>query len=53
MVRIVNAETPPANVLFTPCPPELRYAWARQALGPGAFSLCGVTHTLCSQRALE
>jgi glycosyltransferase involved in cell wall biosynthesis len=45
--------TPPAGVLYMPCPPDLRYAWARQHRGPGAFALCGVTHTLCSQRALE
>ena len=45
--------TPPASVLYTPCPPDVRYAWARQHGGPGTFALCGVTHTLCSQRALE
>jgi glycosyltransferase involved in cell wall biosynthesis len=45
--------TPPAGILYTPCPPDLRYAWARHQRGPGAFALSGVTHTLCSQRALE
>jgi glycosyltransferase involved in cell wall biosynthesis len=45
--------TPPANLLYNPCPPDLRYAWARQHKGPGSFALSGVTHTLCSQRALE
>ncbi len=40
--------TPPATLLHTPCPPDSRFAWARQHGGPGAFALCGVTHTLCS-----
>jgi glycosyltransferase involved in cell wall biosynthesis len=44
---------PPAPLLYNPCPPDLRYAWARQHKGPGVFALSGVTHTLCSQRALE
>ncbi len=43
--------TPPAPLLYTPCPPDPRYAWARQHGGPGAFALCGVTHTLCSPDA--
>jgi glycosyltransferase involved in cell wall biosynthesis len=45
--------TPPARLLYYPCPPDQRYAWARQHGGPGSYALCGVTHTLCSQRALE
>jgi glycosyltransferase involved in cell wall biosynthesis len=45
--------TPPAPLLYYPCPPDQRYAWARQHGGPGSYALCGVTHTLCSQRALE
>jgi glycosyltransferase involved in cell wall biosynthesis len=44
---------PPATLIHTPCPPDLRYAWARQHRGPGAFALCGVTHTLSSRGALE
>jgi glycosyltransferase involved in cell wall biosynthesis len=43
--------TPPAPLLYTPCPPDPLYAWARQHGGPGAFALCGVTHTLCSAEA--
>jgi glycosyltransferase involved in cell wall biosynthesis len=45
--------SPPARLLHTPCPPDLRCAWARSYKGPGAFALSGVTHTLCSQRALD
>ncbi len=44
---------PPAPLLHTPCPPDLRCAWARSYKGPGAFALSGVTHTLCSQRAFD
>jgi glycosyltransferase involved in cell wall biosynthesis len=44
---------PPARVVYNPNPPDLRYAWARQHRGSDGFALCGVTHTLCSQRALE
>ena len=44
---------PPARLIFTPCPPDLRYAWTRRHRGSDAYSLCGVTHTLCSQRAFE
>ena len=40
--------TPPAPLLYVPYPPEAKYAWARQHAGPGAFAVCGVTHTLCS-----
>src|SRR5262249_11537651 len=42
---------PPAPLLYYPCPPDPRFAWARQHGGPGAFSLCGVTHTLASAPA--
>lgn len=45
--------TPPAPLLYTPCPPDPRYAWARQHGGSGAFALCGVTHTLCSAGAVQ
>ena len=44
---------PPARLLYTPCPPDIRYAWARRHRSSDAFALCGVTHTLCSQRAFE
>ncbi len=40
--------TPPAPILYTPVPPDPRFAWMRQHGGPGAFALCGVTHTLCT-----
>ena len=39
---------PPATVLHSPQPPDWRLAWARQQAGTHAFSLTGVTHTLCS-----
>jgi glycosyltransferase involved in cell wall biosynthesis len=45
--------TPPAPVLYTPVPPDSRFAWMRQHGGPGAFSLCGVTHTLCTATAVN
>ena len=45
--------SPPAGVIYTPCPPDLRYAWARSHKGAGAFALSGVTHSLCSQRAFD
>jgi glycosyltransferase involved in cell wall biosynthesis len=45
--------TPPASLLYTPCPPDPRYAWARQHGGPCAFALSGVTHTLCTMRAVD
>ena len=44
--------TPPAEVLHLPAPLDARFAWARQHGGPGAFALCGVTHTLCSTAAV-
>lgn len=44
---------PPACLIYNPCPPDLRYAWARQHGGPAAYALCGVTHTLCSVEAIE
>src|SRR5205807_384295 len=44
---------PPARLIFTPCPPDLRYAWTRRHRSSDAYALCGVTHTLCSQRAFE
>jgi glycosyltransferase involved in cell wall biosynthesis len=43
---------PPARQLYSPCPLDARFAWARQQGGPGGFALSGVTHTLCSQTAV-
>ncbi|HEV2947630.1 MAG TPA: DUF6165 family protein, partial [Gemmataceae bacterium] len=45
--------SPPATLIYNPCPPDARYAWARQHKNSGAYGLSGVTHTLCSKRALE
>ncbi len=42
---------PPAPVLYTPTPPDPSFAWARLHRAPGAFALCGVTHTLCTAGA--
>jgi glycosyltransferase involved in cell wall biosynthesis len=42
---------PPAPLLYTPCPPDPSFAWARRHAGPGAFALSGVTHTLCTAGA--
>jgi hypothetical protein len=42
---------PPARSLYTPCPPDPAFAWARHHGGPGTFSLSGVTHTLCTAGA--
>jgi glycosyltransferase involved in cell wall biosynthesis len=44
--------TPPAPLLYTPCPPDPSFAWARQHGGPASFALCGVTHTLCTPAAI-
>jgi D-inositol-3-phosphate glycosyltransferase len=42
----------PPQVLYFPCPPDSRFAWARQAAG-ARFALCGVTHTLSSVTAVR
>jgi glycosyltransferase involved in cell wall biosynthesis len=53
-LRIVTeaefAADPPARVLHMPCPPDVRFAWLRQATG-GRFALSGVTHTLSTPAA--
>lgn len=53
--RLLDAPSvpPPARLLHLPAPLDSRYAWARQTLGPSAFSLSGVTHTLCSVDAVK
>lgn len=43
---------PPAEVLYIPCPPDARFAWARQGAG-ARFALSGVTHTLSSAGAVQ
>jgi glycosyltransferase involved in cell wall biosynthesis len=47
------AGEPPARRLYFPFPVDSRYAWARQRLGPGSFTLSGVTHTLCTANVVE
>jgi glycosyltransferase involved in cell wall biosynthesis len=44
---------PPATQIYFPCPPDSAFAWARQSGSSHAFSLSGVTHTLCTARAVE
>ena len=44
--------TPPARLVHTPNPPDIRYAWARQHRAGHGFALSGVTHSLSSQQAL-
>jgi D-inositol-3-phosphate glycosyltransferase len=44
---------PPVSLIHFPTPPDPRFAWARRAGAPHGFALCGVTHTLCSLRAVE
>ncbi len=39
-------------VVHCPQPPDPALAWLRQQAGPHAFSLTGVTHTLCSAEAV-
>lgn len=41
------------DAVYFPCPPDARFAWAREHRQPHAFALCGVTHTLCSAGAIE
>ena len=44
----------PASVLHFPSPPDPQFAWARQAAGQTQqYAFSGVTHTLCSARAIE
>jgi glycosyltransferase involved in cell wall biosynthesis len=42
---------PPAPLLYSPCPPDPSFAWARQHASAGAFAMSGVTHTLCTAGA--
>ncbi|MFO0913455.1 MAG: glycosyltransferase family 4 protein [Pirellulales bacterium] len=44
---------PPAELLYLPQPPDDRYAWARHQASGHGFAICGVTHTLCSARAVR
>ena len=44
---------PPAGQIYFPCPPDSVLAWARESGPPHGFSLSGVTHTLCTARAVE
>jgi glycosyltransferase involved in cell wall biosynthesis len=44
---------PAAPLLYTPCPSDASFAWMRFERAPGAFSLCGVTHTLCTAAVIR
>ena len=54
-IRLLDdpAAPPPARLLHLPAPLDSRHAWARQSMGPAAFSLSGVTHTLCAEEAVR
>ena len=41
------------DILYLPGPGLNDFAWRRQAVAPYAYSLCGVTHTTASHRAME
>jgi len=41
------------SVLHLPCPPDEKFAWARQQTGNHGFAISGVTHTLCSLPAIQ
>lgn len=45
--------TAPASPLYFPCPPDERFVWVRQHGGGDAYAVCGVTHTLSSQNAVD
>jgi glycosyltransferase involved in cell wall biosynthesis len=44
---------PPASVLHFPNPADPSFAWARQTAPPHRLAYSGVTHTLCSARAVQ
>src|SRR5262249_29350189 len=56
-LRPVSVETfhrdflpaPPAPVIHFPNPPDVRFAWARQAHGRPGYALSGVTMTICTE----
>jgi glycosyltransferase involved in cell wall biosynthesis len=51
LYKTLFAERAP-DVLHFPQPPDPALAWLRQQARPHAFSLTGVTHTLCSGEAV-
>ncbi len=42
-----------AGALYVPGPGVSEYAWQRQLHGPAAWSITGVTHTICSDRVMD
>lgn len=48
-----HAELSDPGTLYLPGPGLADFAWRRQAVGEGAYSLCGVTHTTASHSAME
>jgi starch synthase len=56
-VRIVDRNALPAlaqpGVVYYPGPGLAEYAWQRAAFGHAAWSLCGITHTTASARAMD
>jgi starch synthase len=47
------AQAARTGTLYLPAPSLANQAWLRAAGEPGAFSLCGVTHTISSDRVLD
>lgn len=56
-VHIVGPENTDAlrqpGTLFFPGPNFAKQAWRRSTLGASAWSLCGITHTIASSRAMD
>jgi len=56
-VRIIDRHALPAlaqpGVVYYPGPGLAEYAWQRAAFGHAAWSLCGITHTTASARAMD
>lgn len=42
-----------AGCLYYPSPNLAREAWSRRPFGPQLYSLCGITHTTASHRAMD
>jgi len=56
-IKIVSKSSLPAlsqpGLVFFPGPGIGEHAWHRAAFGHGDWSLCGITHTICSATAME
>lgn len=56
-LRVVSSQQPgqiaPVQTLFYPSPNAASEAWRRAPYGPGAWSLCGITHTTSTTAVME